>query len=886
MDEKEINELIKEIENLKIERKNLSQKILKEQNGEATINQTEQLKELRKKIKDKEEALSKEMENKNAEEIKTKKNDNIELESIKKERNSLVDEIIQNQNGIPTAEQNKRLFELNEKIKKNENQEVEKEENKKDNEEQNKENIDIKEEKEDIDDLKEQLSKLRAQRESQIKNGKVFTQSEREKISNQIRNLANKIEKIEKEQQKSREDLIAERDAIVKEVMDNQNGKPSPAQFDRLAEIEGWLNGEIPQKKEPENNEKKVKYELSNPSKNEITNTTQKMEQRKEVEYELGFPIKNEIVPTKNPQKSVDKLIVHPDIAIAKSGLEIFREQYNKMPEMKRKHALSQSPAKYLFTIAGVAGAAGLVPMLAAGAVPIALVGGAATALYGPVVKRLSGQSKLEKQIMEQFKEMDQDEFIKMARYLSEEKLITLKPHCAIMNALNRVSKEVCLGKAKELREELADLQAEVAKFDEKEKNGQELTPSENKRANEIRIRMDELKGTGDRKGEIEEIITLPKEIKRGGERTSNQFKGNFKGSKLMNLFNRRNHTTEEYSKFINEYADAGRAHDEELAFSEYERSIGNENEANKRANTARKFSDLQSEVLNKNTVVRFGRSCGPANAGLDGTSARVVSDQRDNTVRAITVGGTLCVGLANTFVTMVDQVENLNLNADEAQLIANAYNNREHDLAKIITDIKSEGNVSPEDIKNAIMSEMGSQINADELTNMRTYNTISYQNSDYVAADELYNMNLDNNLSSLNAKDFENMSTEEMLKNLQDAMIETGVHQKASGQILDNNSMMSGIDHSGNKIVNEISDIGKESEAKIIAKFSNLVNKINQIPELKGNISANVVRMKNNFFGPAMTAVSAAMAHAKDIKDSMKQSRDKNLSDNRVEGR
>lgn len=73
MDEKEINELIKEIENLKIERKNLSQKILKEQNGEATINQTEQLKELRKKIKDKEEALSKEMENKNAEEIKTKK---------------------------------------------------------------------------------------------------------------------------------------------------------------------------------------------------------------------------------------------------------------------------------------------------------------------------------------------------------------------------------------------------------------------------------------------------------------------------------------------------------------------------------------------------------------------------------------------------------------------------------------------------------------------------------------------------------------------------------------------------------------------------------------------------------------------------------------------
>ena len=46
--------------------------------------------------------------------------------------------------------------------------------------------------------------------------------------------------------------------------------------------------------------------------------------------------------------------VVNPEMALGKTGLQIFREQFNQMPEMKKKHAISESPAKWLLASAGV----------------------------------------------------------------------------------------------------------------------------------------------------------------------------------------------------------------------------------------------------------------------------------------------------------------------------------------------------------------------------------------------------------------------------------------------------------------------------------------------------------------------------------------------------
>lgn len=56
------------------------------------------------------------------------------------------------------------------------------------------------------------------------------------------------------------------------------------------------------------------------------------------------------------------------------------------------------------------------------------------------------------------------------------------------------------------------------------------------------------------------------------------------------------------------------------------------------------------------------------------------------------TVYGTLGIGLAHTIVTAIDQVNALNLNADEAERIAQAYNGREEELTKFVDNLKESG--------------------------------------------------------------------------------------------------------------------------------------------------------------------------------------------------
>ena len=564
--------------------------------------------------------------------------------------------------------------------------------------------------------------------------------------------------------------------------------------------------------------------------------------------------------------------VVNPEMALGKTGLQIFREQFNQMPEMKKKHAISESPAKWLLASAGVISAA-----VVTGPVGVALaIGGvAATAAYKPIMKVLTGQRKLEKQIQEQFMKMDTDEFLKMAKYLNEEKIITLKPHAVILNALEKAAKTKCSQEASRLREEKSHLEELQKKLESKSNK----TPEELRELAEAGKRLKEIDGHGDELGELEELYRIPKEIKRGTQRKSAEYKGNMAGKKIMNLFAKRNNTTKEYSGFINNYADAERAGDEEQYFADIERQNGNEEEALKREDQARKFHNLQKSILKNNTKVVFGISRGPGNAGEDGTTARIVSDQKDQTIRVATAAATLGIGLTHTLITMVNEVNAVNLNADEAERIAQMYNGREDEYAKFIEAAKQNGNVSPEEIKKAIMSELGTQANAGEQANLSQFGTASYQNAGYVKADGLLNETVRKEFESLNKEDLGKLSSSELIERLQKAIIKSGESQQLAGQQLDGKVFRSGVDHVANAEVNLESVEGKNYEAELLGKFGNLLKKLENFKPGE-QISANVQRLKNNFFGPAMSTIAAVIYRAKDIKDNHKESKDKKEQD------
>ena len=564
--------------------------------------------------------------------------------------------------------------------------------------------------------------------------------------------------------------------------------------------------------------------------------------------------------------------VVNPEMALGKTGLQIFREQFNQMPEMKKKHAISESPAKWLLASAGVISAA-----VVTGPVGVALAigGAAATAAYKPIMKVLTGQRKLEKQIQEQFMKMDTDEFLKMAKYLNEEKIITLKPHAVILNALEKTAKTKCAQEASRLREEKSHLEELQKKLESKSNK----TPEELRELAEAGKRLKEIDGHGDELGELEELYRIPKEIKRGTQRKSAEYKGNMAGKKIMNLFAKRNNTTKEYSGFINNYADAERAGDEEQYFADIERQNGNEEEALKREDQARKFHNLQKSILKNNTKVVFGISRGPGNAGEDGTTARIVSDQKDQTIRVATAAATLGIGLTHTLITMVNEVNAVNLNADEAERIAQMYNGREDEYAKFIEAAKQNGNVSPEEIKKAIMSELGTQANAGEQANLSQFGTASYQNAGYVEADGLLNETVRKEFESLNKEDLGKLSSSELIERLQKAIIKSGESQQLAGQQLDGKVFRSGVDHVANAEVNLESVEGKNYEAELLGKFGNLLKKLENFKPGE-QISANVQRLKNNFFGPAMSTIAAVIYRAKDIKDNHKESKDKKKQD------
>ena len=135
-----------------------------------------------------------------------------------------------------------------------------------------------------------------------------------------------------------------------------------------------------------------------------------------------------------DPKGKDPKLPIDPE----RSGLQIFRREFNHMPEILKKHTFSENPALPIpGSLALALATAGIVtgPVGWAGA-----AGVAAVSYFGakPILRKITGQSKLEDQITEQFNNMDVEDLKLMADYLTEENIINLKPNAVILRALNK----------------------------------------------------------------------------------------------------------------------------------------------------------------------------------------------------------------------------------------------------------------------------------------------------------------------------------------------------------------------------------------------------------------------------------------------------------------
>ena len=135
-----------------------------------------------------------------------------------------------------------------------------------------------------------------------------------------------------------------------------------------------------------------------------------------------------------------------------RTGLQILREEYNKMPEITRKHTASERTKP--LTVALTLGTAAAT-VLSGGMLPLVLGLSAGSALIGlglkPFLKKVTGQDKIERQIADQFRNLNDKDFKMLTDYLTEEKIVDLKLNAVVLHALNKVNIEKTLSEKNKL---------------------------------------------------------------------------------------------------------------------------------------------------------------------------------------------------------------------------------------------------------------------------------------------------------------------------------------------------------------------------------------------------------------------------------------------------
>lgn len=379
-----------------------------------------------------------------------------------------------------------------------------------------------------------------------------------------------------------------------------------------------------------------------------------------------------------------------------RTGLQVLREEYNKMPEITRKHTASErtKPITLALTL-GTAAAA----VLSGGVLPIVLGLSAGSALIGlglkPFLKKVTGQSKIENQIADQFRNLNEQDYKMLTDYLTEEKIVDLKLNAVVLHALNKVNIEKTTEEKNKLDETKARLTREnidlMEEFDDPNTTKERKSEIENimkKNSLEIdSIQGYTVQGTGEKVlGKAEIAERKLKDLKRGMERQTWNYRGNVEDKGLLgrfsNIFSHRNTSTKEYLPVLNEYADA-----------EYEMLDKKENDNDIIA--SEKARKTMEEIERDNSDKGFlGRHVGVFNSRNG--AMRIMSDVLDDTFKIAATVGLATIGFAKTLSTMTENIKVNDQNIQMGQNVKGQYDNVRSQMEAQYS------NISKNDIHNA----------------------------------------------------------------------------------------------------------------------------------------------------------------------------------------
>ena len=525
-----------------------------------------------------------------------------------------------------------------------------------------------------------------------------------------------------------------------------------------------------------------------------------------------------------------------------RTGLQILREEYNKMPEITRKHTASERTKP--LTVALTLGTAAAT-VLSGGMLPLVLGLSAGSALIGlglkPFLKKVTGQDKIERQIADQFRNLNDKDFKMLTDYLTEEKIVDLKLNAVVLHALNKVNIEKTLSEKNKLQEDKNRLTEENIKLTEEFENPNtsrerkaEIEKIMQKNSKEIdSIQGYTIQKTGEKvPGKVEVAERKLKDLKRGMERQTWNYRGNVgdKGfmGRFSNIFSHRNSSTKDYLPVLNEYADA-----------EYEmldkKENGNDIVASEKARKT-------MEDIEKNNSSRgfLGRHVGVFNS-RNGVM-RIMSDVMDDTFKIATTVGLATIGFAKTLSTMANDIKINDQNIRAGQDIKSQYDN-------VYSQMGTQyGAVSKGDISKANDAIATNYANRQEVIGFRMDGM--YSNPNYRVNDVELNKVLEGYSSNHSINDSPISS---MIEKLADNKKVGLTDQDALNQMADKLRGYKGVDHSvqADFVMNSNDQI--QAETNLLHNFAGFA----KIFENWKDMPAKFQQIKLDLLGPAIMAMS-----------------------------
>ena len=525
-----------------------------------------------------------------------------------------------------------------------------------------------------------------------------------------------------------------------------------------------------------------------------------------------------------------------------RTGLQILREEYNKMPEITRKHTASERTKP--LTVALTLGTAAAT-VLSGGMLPLVLGLSAGSALIGlglkPFLKKVTGQDKIERQIADQFRNLNDKDFKMLTDYLTEEKIVDLKLNAVVLHALNKVNIEKTLSEKNKLQEDKNRLTEENIKLTEEFENPNtsrerkaEIEKIMQKNSKEI----DDIQGytiqkTGEKvPGKVEIAERKLKDLKRGMERQTWNYRGNVgdKGfmGRFSNIFSHRNSSTKDYLPVLNEYADA-----------EYEmldkKENGNDIVASEKARKT--MEDIEKDNSSRGFL---GRHVGVFNS-RNGVM-RIMSDVMDDTFKIATTVGLATIVFAKTLSTMANDIKINDQNIRAGQDIKSQYDN-------VYSQMGTQyGAVSKGDISKANDAIATNYANRQEVIGFRMDGM--YSNPNYRVNDVELNKVLEGYSSNHSINDSPISS---MIEKLADNKKVGLTDQDALNQMADKLRGYKGVDHSvqADFVMNSNDQI--QAETNLLHNFAGFA----KIFENWKDMPAKFQQIKLDLLGPAIMVMS-----------------------------